>query len=374
MAKILLVASSAPSLTNFRGQLIDELLARGHHVHAVAPELLSQGGTLGWLEARGVVCHDMWLARTGLSPLADLRTLVGLFRLMRRVRPDICLAYTIKPVIWGGLAAWLARVPGRVALITGLGYVFTGEARGKRAVIRRLVRRLYALALHRATLVFFQNPDDRTDFARWGVLPSNVPVHVVNGSGVDTEAFAPAPLPDGPPRFLMIARLLGDKGIREYVAAAAQLRAHWPEATFHLVGPLDPNPDVISPDGIQGLLDAGHVVWHGGLADVRPAIADAHVFVLPSYREGTPRTVLEAMAMGRPAITTDAPGCRETVQEGISGFLVPVRDADALAAAMARFLRDPGLAARMGPEARRRAVEKYDVHKVNATMCREMGL
>ncbi len=374
MARVLIIASLASSLRNFRGPLLEALRARGHTVHAAAPELETDTETRAWLEARGVTCHAYPMARSGLSPIGDLRCFLELYRLMRQVRPDLSLGYTIKPVIWGGLAAWMARVPERVALITGLGYAFSGEAQGKRALVRKIARRLYAIALRRASLAFFQNPDDRADFERWGLLPPGLPVLVVNGSGVDTAAFAPAPLPGTPMRFLLIARLLGDKGIREYAAAAARLRKNWPGAEFHLVGPLDPNPDGIGETEVRGWQEAGHLVWQGARDDVRPALADAHVYVLPSYREGTPRTVLEAMSMGRPVITTDAPGCRETVVDGVNGFLVPPRDVDALATAMERFLIEPDLIQRMGAKSRQHATEKYDIHKVNAVMIDAMGL
>jgi len=375
MARFLIIASLASSLRNFRGSLIRDIRSRGHEVHAAAPGLEADAATRSWLDAQGVICHEVPISRTGLDPRADLRALIALWRLMRRLRPDICLGYTIKPVIWGGLAAWLARVPRRVALITGLGYAFTGAAGGKRALVRWIVMRLYGASLRRATLVFFQNPDDRDDFRRWQLLPATVSAEVVNGSGVDTSAFEPAPFPDGPMRFLLIARLLGDKGVREYARAAADLRARWPEVEFHLVGPLDPNPTGITEAQVRGWHQAGTLVWHGAVDDVRPFIAGVHVYVLPSYyREGTPRTVLEAMSMGRPIITTDAPGCRETVQDGVNGSLVPVRDAGALTGAMEKFLSDPSLVPSMGARSRRIAEEKYDVHKVNAAMIAAMNL
>lgn len=371
---ILITASHSPSLCNFRGALIERLRTNGEVVHAAAPGLMSDAPTRDWLTGHGVVCHDAPFSRTGLDPISDLRALWALTSLMRQIKPEIFLGYTIKPVIWGVLAARLAGVPQRVALITGLGYAFTGDARGKRAVLRSLIRWLYTIALRRATLVFFQNPDDQTDFARWGVLPASLPALVVNGSGVDTDAFITAPFPDAPQRFLLIARLLGDKGIREYAAAAASLKGRWPYAEWHLVGPLDSNPDAISETEVRGWHDAGHLTWHGALSDVRSALAAAHVYVLPSYREGTPRTVLEAMSMGRPVITTDTPGCRETVQDGLNGFLVPVRDTAALATAMEQFLLDQSLIPQMGAHSRAIAEERYDVHKVNAVMIDAMGL
>jgi len=372
--KVVILASFAASLANFRGPLISALTSRGHEVHAAAPDLLADIATAAWLQAQGVTCHDTPLARAGLNPIADIRAFFAITRLMRRIKPNVFLGYTIKPVIWGTLAAWQAGVPNRFALITGLGYAFTGKAKGKRALIQRAARWLYAQALRRASLVFFQNPDDVTEFLRLNLIPADLPTHVVNGSGVDINAFSPVPLPTGPVQFLLIARLLGDKGIREYAAASEMLSALYPEIEFHLVGGYDLNPDAIRPDEIKSWGETGHIVWHGELADVRSAITAAHVYVLPSYREGTPRTVLEAMAMGRPIITTDAPGCRETVVEGENGFLVPVRNAQALAEAMQRFLENPKLIPSMGHRSREIAVEKYDVQKVNAIMLKEMNL
>lgn len=372
--KILILASYAPSLCNFRGHLIEALCQRGLEVHAAAPDLTGNEDIYSWLETRGVICHDVLLARSGLNPLADIVTLLRLVGLIRRIQPDVFLGYTIKPVIWGLIAARVANVPKRVALITGLGYAFTGNAGGIRGVVRRVARELYRTALKRATLVFFQNPDDRDEFKGLGLLPLDVPVHVVAGSGVDTSHFSVKSLPSGPIRFLLIARLLGDKGIHEYVEAARQVRKVWKEAEFHLVGGADPSPDGISEDQVSQLHESGNIIWHGHLSDVRSAIEQAHVYVLPSYREGTPRTVLEAMSMGRPIITTDAPGCRETVVPSVNGMLVPVKDSEALAGAMIQFLEQPSLVARMGTESRKLAEQKYDVHNVNAAMIEAMKL
>lgn len=372
--RIVIIASKAKSLMNFRGRLIEDLLALGHEVHAVAPDVFEDKTTHAWLGKRNVPCHGVSLSRTGISPRADLRSFRELVRLLRQIRPDLVFAYTIKPVIWGTLAAWIARVPKRIALITGLGYAFVGEAKGKRAIVRFIAGRLYTAALKRATLIFFQNPDDLADFKRWRILPARKPVEIVNGSGVDTDAYEVAPMPGGPVKFLMIARILRDKGVREYAEAAQSLHARYPEAEFHLVGPLDTNPDGLTKVDVQEWQAKGAVIWHGSLSDVRPAISSAHVYVLPSYREGTPRSVLEAMSMGRPVITTDAPGCRETVVDGINGFLVPVRDSEAVADAMRKFIESPHLILQMRAQSRRIAEEKYDVRKVNAQMMDAMGL
>lgn len=371
---ILILASLAVSLRNFRGPLILAIQAAGHEVHAMAPGLLDDTETRDWLVERGVICHDVPLSRAGLNPLADLRSMLALRRLMRRIAPDLFLGYTAKPVIWGLIAARLARVPQRVALITGLGYAFTGSTGRLRGMMRLALSRLYKTALRRATLIFFQNSDDRADFQNMGLIPPEVRVRLVAGSGIDLDHFPMQPLPPGPVRFLLIARLLSDKGIREFVAAARLVRADWPEAEFHLVGGTDPNPAGIAEAEVQSWHTDGDLIWHGQLSDVRPLLAQSHVYVLPSYREGTPRTVLEAMASGRAVITTDAPGCRQTVAAGETGFLVPVRDVEALAAAMRRFLQEPKLIERLGRAGRARAEQVFDVARVNAQMLKSMGL
>ncbi len=370
--KFLLVASLAESLINFRASLIAALQARGLQVHVAAPDLPEGDATRLWLQARGVVVHSVALRRTGTNPLADLHTLWSLWRLMRRVQPDHVLAYTIKPVIYGSLAARLAGVPQRFALITGLGYAFQQQGQG--SALQALVQRLYALALAQVQIVFFQNPDDETLFRQRGLVGPGARTCVVNGSGVDVAAFAVTPLPPGPPCFLLIARLLGDKGVREYAQASRRIRAVHPGVRCLLVGWIDTNPDAIAQQELDAWVQEGTLEFWGRLQDVRPAIAACSVYVLPSYREGTPRTVLEAMAMGRAVITTDAPGCRETVVDGDNGFLVPVQSVDALEQAMLQFVHNPALAARMGLRSRQVAETKYDVHKVNAVMLHEMGI
>ncbi|MGE4534740.1 glycosyltransferase family 4 protein [Halomonas sp.] len=374
MRRFVILAGYASSLVNFRGPVVKALCNAGLEVHAIAPGLNEDRETQAQLEAWGAITHDVPMQRTGTNPVKDLKALRQLHILFREIKPDAVLGYTIKPVIYGTLAAWLATVPKRYALITGLGYAFTGEARGKRRLIQRMVRGLYRQALKRADLVFFQNPDDQALFRQLGLLRQDASSQVVNGSGIDTALFTQAPLPKGAPSFLLIARLLGDKGIREYVAAAAQVREHYREAVFRLVGFIDENPDSITQTELDGWIAEGHIEYLGALDDVRPAIAECSVYVLPSYREGTPRTVLEAMAMGRPVITTDAPGCRETVVEGDNGFLVPVKSVDALAEAMQRLIDQPELITRMGQRSRAIAEEKYDVHKVNAVMLEAMGI
>jgi glycosyltransferase involved in cell wall biosynthesis len=377
----LIVASYPDSLLNFRGPLIRAVMDAGHTVHAAAPGLSPHSQHAAALRSMGVQVHDIPLQRTGTNPVSDLKTLLALVSLMRRLKADGVLGYTIKPVIYGTLAAALAGVPRRFALVTGLGYAFQEESKpgvSVRTAIRSVVRKLYTLSLKQAHVVFFQNPDDQALFRQQGILSAATRSVVVNGSGVDIKQYAYSPIPAGKTGpgtvFLLIARLLGDKGIREYVAAARRIKARYPSVVFRLVGWIDENPDAIRQQELDGWVAEGVVEFLGRLADVRPAIADCTVYVLPSYREGTPRTVLEAMAMGRPIITADAPGCRETVVDGDNGFLVPVKAVDELVAAMEKFVLFPGLVEKMGNRSRTMAEVKYDVNAVNAVMLREMGI
>lgn len=372
--RILIIASLAESLVNFRGPLIKALCDAGHEVHVAAPSITEKTALCDCLKSIGATPHDIFLQRTGMNPVSDLKSLLVLISIMRSIRPQHVLSYTIKPVVWGGIAARFVRDIEFYALITGLGYAFIDGKRGERFITRRLAEVLYRKGLRHATGVIFQNPDDAREFLERGLLPSRVTPKMVDGSGVDTETFSMAALPSGPISFLLIARLLGDKGIYEFAEAAKMIRAENSAVEFHLVGPADPNPNGIPVSTVKKWHDDGILVWHGGLSDVRPAISSAHVYVLPSYREGTPRTVIEAMSMGRPVITTDAPGCRETVMDGVNGFLVPIRDAETLADAMRKFIESPDLISQMGAQSRIIAEEKYDVRKVNAQMMEAMGL
>jgi glycosyltransferase involved in cell wall biosynthesis len=374
--RVFLLGSSASTLVNFRGPLLKALRNHGCQITAGEPALRENAGLVAWLKREGIEGVDVPVDRTGMNPVADLKLLLNLIRRFRRERPDLLLSYTIKPVIYGTLAAWLAGVPRRFALITGLGYAFIGQPKGRRRWIQRAVRALYRVALARASGVIFQNKDDAALFAELGLLSPQVPVHVVSGSGVNLDHYRPAPQPtDGcPPTFLLVARLLTAKGIREYAAAAAELKREKPEIRCLVVGGHDSNPDAIPKDEFEGWLANGWLEWRGELRDVRPALGECHVFVLPSYREGTPRSVLEAMAVGRAIITTDAPGCRETVVDGENGYLVPVGDSSALATAMRRFLDDPTLASRMGQRSMEVARNKYDVNLVNDAMLQAMAV
>lgn len=370
--KFLLVAGLAESLINFRAPLIQAIQASGYEVHVAAPAITKDWALKHRLLEMGVQVHEIPLSRAGTNLLSDALTLFFLWRLMVRTRPSHMLGYTIKPVIYGSLAAFFAGVQHRYALITGLGYTFQDGAR--RGFLKVLVKKLYLLSLSRVHKVFFQNPDDRDLFLSTGILDPQIPSCVVNGSGVDVSAFGVVPLPKSEPAFLLIARLLGDKGVREYVRAAEIVKSKYPGIQFRLVGWIDVNPDSVKLEELNSWINGGLVEYLGRLSDVRPAIAACSVFVLPSYREGTPRTVLEAMSMGRAIITTDAPGCRETVEHGYNGFLVPVRSVDELAFSMLKFIENPRLIVEMGRNSRLKAEQKYDAEVVSAAMIQEMNL
>jgi len=371
MISILIVASVPRSLLNFRGQLIDLMMQKGFKVDVAAPGLISSPYAM-ILEKKGCSVHDIALQRTGLNPIADWKALVSLYRLMRVVKPTHILAYTIKPVIYGLLAAGFARIPHRYSLITGLGYAFTENSGFLQKIVKRISRCLYGAALKSSDCVFFQNPDDEKLFRELRILPSTTTSKIINGSGIDLRSFSPVALPDKPV-FLLIARLLGNKGVREYAAAANIILKSYPDVSFQIVGWIDDSPDAITGTELSSWIESG-IIYLGKLDDVRPAIAKSSVYVLPSYREGTPRTVLEAMAMARPVITTDAPGCRETVVHGYNGYLVKPKSVQSIVEAMEKFIVDNTLAVRMGKASRLIAEEKYDVHKVNLEILAGMGL
>ena len=376
MKKFLLIASYANSLINFRWDLICAIQAKGLEVHVAAPEINDSPAILEKLRNQGVIVHDVPMQRTGTNPVQDVKTLIALRQLMQRIRPDYVMAYTIKPVIYGMLAAASTGVPHRAALITGLGYAFQdSEVSTKQNLIKSVTRQLYSRALSAADLTFFQNDDDQKLFTDLGIIRPGQNTVVVNGSGVNTEKFSAQPLPEGDEvHFLLIGRLLKDKGVREYVEAARQVKQQYPQAIFNLVGFLDSNPSSVTQQELDQWVNDGTVKFWGKLADVRPAINACHVFVLPSYREGTPRTVLEAMATGRAIITTDAPGCRQTVENGYNGWLVPVQSADKLAEAMKRFLNEPALIEKMGQASLEIARNKYDVNIINDFMLNKLKI
>lgn len=387
MRRVLVVGGFARSLTLFRGSLLRDLVCSGARVTACAAE--DDLDVRRELAAIQVEYQAVRLHRASVGFINDLVYFRDLVALILRVKPDTILCYTHKPVVFGSLAATMCRVPKCYAMITGLGYAFSGDPSLRQRVVRAMMRVLYRIALRRNAGVIFHNPDDRAELLQRGFIPRRVPTVLVRGSGVDLQRFRPSPPTQDPPAFLLVARLLRDKGIVEYADAARSVRIRHPKARFHLVGPPDPNPSALPAQLVEEWSRSELLLYHGETADVRPFLDTCSAYVLPSYREGTPRTVLEAMSVGRAIITTDVPGCRETVQlttkgqreraegaavmEGENGFLVRPRDAGAVAAAMHAFLDNPTLAGSMGRRSREIAEQKYDVNIVNAAMLEAIG-
>ncbi|MEM1296874.1 MAG: glycosyltransferase family 4 protein [Verrucomicrobiota bacterium] len=372
MARVVLLGSYAPSLVNFRGKLIEDLVEKGHEVFGCASG--EDVAVSDQLESWGARYIPLQLERTGLNPAADLRTLKDLIKQFREIRPDAIFAYTIKPVVYGSIAARLAGVPQMFSMITGLGYAFMGST-AKQRLVGGIAKLMYRTALTFNEKVFFQNEDDARLFSDLGLMNAERAV-LTGGSGVDLEHYELAPIPEEPIRFLMCARILVEKGVREYFEAAKLVHQQFPEAEFSYVGPFDVgNPSAIDEEALDAMNPDNLVRLHGGTDDVRPFFRDCSVYVLPSYREGTPRTVLEAAAMGRPVITTNSPGgCPQTIRDGKSGKLIPVQDSNALAAAMTWFLDNPAEIPKMGEAGRHYMAQRFDVKVVNRTILDTMGL
>jgi glycosyltransferase involved in cell wall biosynthesis len=362
--KVVVLGAQPEWLSGLRGPMIREFLARGHQVIAIGSDEIEhvRSALEGW-GARYVVVP---MRRAGLNPITDIWTIVALFRTFRRLKPDVLLAYTVKPIVYGLPVAWAAAVKRRFAMITGRGYAFQPGPEISRYVARAVTTCLYKFSLCFADGILFHNNDDHRFFESRRIIGRDKNTRRIWGSGIDLDHFQPRAQKMGAPVFLMIGRLIADKGVREYVAAAEALKRKYPEVRFRLVGPTDPSPNGISETEIQRWRDGGHIEYVGPVTDVREEIADSHVVVLPSYAEGLPRSVLEGMASGRAIITTDAPGCADTVEDGISGYCVPVRDVTALADAIEKAILDPRFVARAGQAGLALARDRFDVRKVNA--------
>lgn len=371
--RILVLGSDPDYLVNLRGDLIRQIVQEGGEAIGAAPAP-ADGTHAAAIRAMGAQFEPVDMVRNRITPSHDARALRGLYQLMRRVRPDALFAYTIKPVIYGCTAARMARVPIVTALVPGLGYSFEGAGLKDR-LRARVVAAMYRSALRKASAVFFQNTDDRDEFLRRGIISPAHRIVMLNGSGINLERFQPSPLPASP-AFLWVGRLLREKGLGEYIEAARIVRRTHPQAVFRVVGYHDGGPLDSCQAELQAAVASGDIEFVGRVQDVRPELARCTAFVLPSYyREGIPRSALEALAMGRAIVTTDWIGCRETIRRGgePNGVLVPVRDAAAVAAAVRRIVETPGLAERMGAASRAYAEQRFEVSQVNRAILDAMG-
>jgi len=370
--KIAIISNKASLLVTLRKALLLELVSQGHDVIALAPD--HDSTTRERLSSIGIQAVDTTMSRTGILPLGEFRAIFELRRLLILHQIEACFSYVVKPVIYGTIAAWLAGVPRRYGSIDGLGYVFSDS--GPLTLKWRLVRlvaytmiRLSSLAIDK---LVFLNSDDLEYFVSKGLV-SRKKAKLLGAIGVDLSEWKETLFESFPIRFILIGRLLRDKGIAEYINAARIVKSRYPETQFVLMGGLDGNPTSFSPKEVNDWIDEGVVEWidHG---DVAPQLERSHVFVLPSYREGVPQSTQEAMAMGRPVITTDVPGCRETIIDGFNGFMIPVRDADTLAEAMQKFLNNPHLISEMGRNSRCISEKRFDAFKQSAKLVEIMDL
>lgn len=371
-ADVLFIAANARSLIYNRGWLVRDMCKRGLRVAALVPcyEYISDAEDLGI----PIILYD--LNRHSTNPVIFIRQFWNIFSLVRKLSPKTVFSYSIKPNILGTLAARLAGTRYTYCLVTGLGYVFASKQL-KAKLVRRLSLSLCAVSGCLSQLYIFQNPDDCSELKQHWLFRKTANTIVVKGSGVDLTHYAFRQIPkESPFTFLCLARLFKEKGIYEFVKAAKIVKNYFPDTRFMLVGGHDPNLSTAIPNRILTKWKQENTVEiYDAVKDVRPWIEQCSVFVLPSYyREGTPRSILEAMSMGRAIITCDTPGCRETVVDGKNGFLVPPRRSEPLAKAMQRFLRQPEIVPQMGEASWQMAKKYYDVHKVNKAILDAMEL
>ena len=361
MSSIILSANTDWYLYNFRLSLARAASDQGFDVHLVSPD----GAYAESLRASGFDWRPIGLSRRGLNPYLDLRTFLRYLTIYRELKPDLVHHFTIKPVIYGSLAARAGGIPAVVNSITGLGYLFVNPSRVAR-LLQFVVFPLFRLALgYRRSLTIFQNERDATSFAQWKLVRSDRSL-VIPSSGVDIEKFRPSPEPEGEPVVLLPARMLWDKGVGELVEAARLLRQRGTRARFVLVGDADPgNPATIEISQLRKWQDEGIVEWWGFQDDMPQAFARSQVVVLPSYGEGISKSLIEAAAAGRPIVASDVPGCRDVVEEGVNGILVPPRDPQSLATAIERLLGAPALRAQMGEAGRAIAVRRFNDRLIN---------
>ena len=367
--RVVVSASSGLSLINFRGNLIKDIVRQGHQVFCLSCE--NDKDIRRKVEELGASYRCVFMTRTGTNPIADLKTLIAYVRVLREIQPDMYFAYMSKPVAYGGLAAKWCGIPKINILVSGLEIAFYSN--GIKNLPVRSILKFFFKKVHKASEnIFFQNSDDYQRFLDIGIVKESQST-IVNGSGVDMYYFSKKKLPQEPV-VLMIARLVWSKGIREFLDAVSRIKEKSPQTEVLLVGGLDHNPEALTEQELQQCIKKNNIEYCGHVDDVRPYLERCSIFVLPSYHEGTPRSVLEAMATGRPIITTNAPGCRETVIDGYNGYLVPVKDTDILYQRLITLIENKELRKKMAANSYTLCWEKYDVNLVNQVMIQKMDL
>lgn len=366
--KFLLISPKNRTVYNFRGNLIKDIINNGYEVIVTGPDQID----VDKVYSLGASFKEIPMNKNGTNVMKDIKYLKSLLQMMKKERPDIVLGYTIKPVVYGAIAAKIAGIKNVNCMITGAGYTFTSQTL-KAKILGFIVKFLYKIGLTCADHVIFQNKDDLKEFVEKKLVKEKKS-YVVHGSGVDMEKFKSSSYPKEI-NFFMLSRLLKSKGVIEYLEAAKVLKKRYPSVQFSLLGKYETSmQDAVNKEYIESFINEGIIKRYDETSDVRPFYNNCSVYVLPSYREGTPRTVLEAMAMKRPIITTDTNGCRDTVEDGINGFLVPIMNVEALVDKMEKFILQPKLIESFGRESYRLCCQKYDVIKVNKNMVKIMKL
>lgn len=365
--KFILVSPKNRTAYNFRGDLVKKIIAAGYEVVITGPNR----DNVDKVEELGARFVEIPMNKNGVNPLKDLSYMMALRNLFKKEKPDVVLGYTSKPVIYGSMAGKLAGVPHKVAMVTGAGYAFTAKTK-KAKIIKLIMSILYKIGFACADTVIFQNTDDKEQFINEKLIKANK-CETVNGSGVNMEKFSVAPYPQQM-TFFMLSRVMYSKGIREYLEACEIVKEKYPDVRCMLLGACEGIQDSLSQEDLDTYIEKGIIEHFGETDTVSDYYKQCSVYVLPSYREGTPRTVLEAMAMGRAVITTHAPGCRETVIDGETGFLVPVQNGQAVAEKMIEFIENPELVSVMGKKSLEFCKNKFDVIKVNEDMCKYLKI
>jgi len=368
--KVVVIAPKAYSFRQFRGELLLAMKANGHSVIAIAPDKDGQNDA----EEFGASYKYVPFRRESTNPLSDLLLIVRLRKAIKEEKPDAVFSYAAKPVIYGSIAAHFAGIKNVYAMLAGLGTIYSIDKNSlKSKILKVITNLLYTLAFKFCNKVIFQNKDDLNELVRYGLLEKEK-CNLVSGSGVNMDKYKVVKLPLEP-IFIMVSRILREKGVMEYCQAARIVKKDCQAARMQLLGPFDNGPEAIKYDHLKPFIDDGSLEYLGETTNVIPFIEQSAIFVLPSiYREGIPHSILEAMSMGRPIITTDGPGCRETVKRGMNGFLVPPHDPLALADAMIKLANDDNTRRQMGEASLQYCKERFNVSLVNRDMLRIMGL
>lgn len=375
--KIVIIGTVANSILSFRANLIQALLKKQYNVYAFVSEYNQD--ELDDIVALGAIPITYELNRGGMNPLADAKATYELSKKIKEIAPDLVFSYFSKPVIFGTIAAKLAKVPQVIGMLEGLGYAFTEQPEGlskKAKLIKGIQVFLYKIALPQLDNLIFLNPDDPKDLLDTYHIKVKQ-VDILGGIGLDLDEYNYQAIDTigSPTNFLFIGRMLKEKGIHDFVAAAKIVKQIYPEVQFTILGAIDSsNPGALQQSELNRLISLNIISYPGQVDNVQQWIADSHVFVLPSYREGVPRSTQEAMAIGRAVITTDVPGCRETVVNGENGFLVEKWNPQALAEKMIYFIENPEQIRVMGDKSYQIAQEKFDAHKVNKRLLDILGL